>query len=227
METFRVGLMVCVLMAPALLAVPAGAANDGVQDPAAFEQVEVYIIVAKRSAVANDDARKAVHLEGIAQAERQGNSLRIHERSGGDTDTDGDGDSDEDGFIAMDQSNPGKSRNTNAPRGHLSDMQLTLVNNTFEGTGLFVFDSDGDGVAYDPDNDSDNSDFGDDGIDDDDQVIPVRVRVGQRSNSKTDFLQGTLHNALDDAGSIGGAAATTTDQPRINGRVRSGRQAGE
>ena len=223
----RILLFPACVCAALLVVIPgeALAVNDGVQDPAAFANVEIFVVVAKRSAVANDEANKAAHLEGIAEAERAGNVLRIHERTGGDEDTDGDGEPDEDGFIALDQNNPGKSSNSDVPRGHLSDMELTLDNNTFEGTGVFVFDSDGDGVVYDPDDDDDDTDFNDDGVDDDDQVIPVRVRVGQRSNSKTDFLQGTLHNATDDAGSIGGTAAEQTDQPRINGRIRSSRHA--
>ena len=215
------------------LASTALAANDGVNDPAEFPEVDIFIVVAKRSAVANDDANKAAHLEGLAQAERAGTELTIREPEGGDSDTDGDGENDEDGFITLTQNNPGKSgangKNPDVPTGHLSNMVLTLVNNTFEGEGVFIFDSDGDGsvVANDNDGDDEVDDENGDGFDDGDQVVPVRVRVGQRSNAKTDFLQGTLHNSLDDAGSIGGEAAESTDQPRINGRIRSSRHAAE
>jgi hypothetical protein len=204
--------LLCLAALSGMLAIPAAhAANDGVQEDATFETVEIFIVVAKRSAVANDGENKAAHLVGIARAQRDGDTLRIEEHESDDGD----------GFIDLAQKNPGKSPNSPVPQGHLTEMQLTLVNNTFEGTGVFIFDTDGDG-GVGPDDDQDEGDE----FDDDDQVIPVRVRAQHRSNARTDFLQGTLHNSLDDAGSIGGEAAEATDQPRINGRIRSSRHGG-
>src|SRR5687768_2620545 len=99
------------------------AANDGVNDPATFPDVDIFIVVAKRSAVAEDEANKAAHLEGQAQAQRTGNTLEIKEPEGGDENNDGDesNGNEEDGFIVLTQDNPGKSSNTDVPRGHLSN----------------------------------------------------------------------------------------------------------
>jgi hypothetical protein len=174
----------------------------------------------------NDEETKAAHLDGVAQGERNGDTLSIHEPEGGDEDADGDGENEEDGFIVLTQNNPGKSKNSSVPTGHLSNLELTLQNNSFVGDGVFIFDSDGDGfvVARDEDGDGEIDDQNEDGFDDGDTVIPVRVRVNHRSNAKVDFLQGTAHNSLDDAGSIQGEEATQDQQPRINGQVRSARK---
>lgn len=217
----RKGLLSCGLLFAVFLsahalyaAKPEGAGNPGVNPNAAFETVEIFVVVAKRSAVANDEGTKAVHLEGIAQAQRNGDTLDISEH----------GDDDGDGFIDLVQNNPGNSSNTNVPQGHLRITQLVLVDNNFEGEGVVVFDLDGDGPApQDEDGDGTPDDANGDGVDDDDQVVPVRVRVGHRANASGDFLQGTLHNSLDDAGSIEGEPAESIDQPRVNGRIRSGR----